>query len=134
MEVMDVAVKVINFIRSRTKNHRLFQLLAKEMTAQHVGLLLYTKVCWLSRGRFLHWLYELRNKVEVFLQVNEANLHVQFRNKEFIMMLAYLANVFGHFNEMNLSLQGRDETVSDVKDKLAGLSARLKTWESGRHD
>ena len=41
-------------------------------------------------------------------------------------MLAYLADVFGHFNEMNLSLQGRDETVSDVKDKLAGLSARLK--------
>ena len=41
---MDVAVKVINFIRSSAKNHRFFQLLGKEMGAQHVGLLFYTKV------------------------------------------------------------------------------------------
>ena len=37
MEVINVAVKVINFICSRSKNHRLFQLLTKEM-----GLLFYT--------------------------------------------------------------------------------------------
>ena len=42
MEVMDVAVKVINFIRSRAKNYRFFQGLAKEMGAQHVGLLFYS--------------------------------------------------------------------------------------------
>ena len=46
MEVMEVAVKVINFIRSRAKNYWLFQLLAKEMRAQSVGLLFYTKVRW----------------------------------------------------------------------------------------
>ena len=39
MEVMDVAIKVINFVPSMAKNHRFFQLLAKEMEAQHVGLL-----------------------------------------------------------------------------------------------
>ena len=37
----------------------------------------------------------------------------------------YLADVFGHFNNMNLSLQDRDVTVSDIKDKLAGLTARM---------
>ena len=40
-------------------------------------------------------------------------------------MLAYLADVFGHLNDMNLSLQGRDVTISSVKDKLAGLTARM---------
>ena len=39
------------------------------------------------------------------------------------MIPAYLADVFGHFNDMNFSLQGRHVTVSDVKDKLAGISA-----------
>ena len=33
-------------------------------------------------------------------------------------MIAYLADVFGQLNDMNLSLQGRDVTVSDVKNKL----------------
>ena len=45
-------------------------------------------------------------------------------------MLVYLADVFGHFNEINLSLQGRDVTVSDVKDKLAGLSAQMAVWQA----
>ena len=45
-------------------------------------------------------------------------------------MLAYLADVFGHLNGMNLSLQGRDVTVSDVKDKLAGLTGRIGVWQA----
>ena len=44
-------------------------------------------------------------------------------------MLAYLAGVFGHLNDMNLSLQGRVVTVSDVKDKLVGLTARMNVWK-----
>ena len=47
IEVMNVAVKVINFIRSRAKNHRLFQLLAKEMKVQQARFLFYTKIRWL---------------------------------------------------------------------------------------
>ncbi|CAM1292368.1 Uncharacterised protein r2_g159 [Pycnogonum litorale] len=46
------------------------------------------------------------------------------------MMLAYLADVFGRLNEINLSLQGRDVTVIDVQDKLAGLSARMGVWQA----
>jgi len=76
MEIMYVAVKVINFIRSRAKNHPLFQLLAKEMGAQHVGLLFHTKVDWLSRGKCFTRLYELKNKVEVLLRENKNNFHV----------------------------------------------------------
>ena len=44
-------------------------------------------------------------------------------------MRAYLADVFGHLNDMNLSLQGRDVTVSDVKDKLAKLTAGMGIWQ-----
>ena len=115
MEVMDVAVKMINFIRSRAKNHRLFQLLTKEMGVQHVGLLFYTKVRWLSRGKCLSRLYELKNQVEIFLRGNKKNIHVHFYNKKFVVELEYLADVFGHLNDMNSSLQGCDVTFSDVK-------------------
>ena len=40
-------------------------------------------------------------------------------------MIVYLAGIFGHLNDMILFLQGRDVTVSDVKDKLSGLTARI---------
>ena len=45
-------------------------------------------------------------------------------------MLACLVVVFGHLNDMNLSLQGCDVTVSDVKDKLAELTTRLGVWQA----
>ena len=76
-------------------------------------------------------MYEIKNEVEIFLRENKNNIHVEFHNVEFVVMLAYLADVFGHLNDMNLSLQGRDVKVSDVKDKLAGLTARIET---GKHE
>ena len=130
MEVLEAAVKVINFILSRARNHRLFQLLAKEIGLQHVGLLFYTKVRWLSRGKCLSLLYELKNEVEIFLQENKNSLRFQFYHKEFVVMLEYLADVFGHLNDMNLSLQSRNVTVSDLKDKLAGITARMGVWQA----
>ena len=45
-------------------------------------------------------------------------------------MLAYLADVLGRLNNINLSLQGRYVTVSDVEDKLAGLTARIGVWQA----
>ena len=45
-------------------------------------------------------------------------------------MLSYLADAFGHLNDIKLSLQGRDMTASNVKDKLAGLTARIGVWQA----
>ena len=126
---MDVAVEGINFIRSRASNYRLFHL-AKEIEEQHVGRLFYAKVRCLSKDKCLFRLYDLKNEVEIFLRENKNNLHVQFHNEEFVVMLACLADVFGHLNDMNLSLQGHDMIVSDVKDKLAGLTARMGVWQA----
>ena len=113
-------------LRSRAKSHRLFQLLAKEMGAQLVGFLFYTKVRWLSRDKCFYRLYELKNEVEIFLRESKNNLHDQFHNKEFVVMLAYLADVFGHLNDI---IFARPRCGTDVKDKLAGLIARIGVWQ-----
>ena len=123
-------IKQNNFIRSRAKNHWLFQLFAEEVGAQHIRLLFCAKVHWVSRGKCLSRLCELKNEVEIFFRENKNKLHNQFHNEEFAVMLAYLADAFGHLNDMNLSLQDRDVTVSDVKDKLAGLTARMGVWQA----
>ena len=81
-------------------------------------------------GKCLSQLYKLKNEVEIFLRENKNNLHVQFHNEEFVVMLTYMADVIGHLNVMNLSLQGCDVTVSDVKDKLAGPTSRMGVWQA----
>ena len=78
------------------KNYWFFRILAKEMGAQHVVLLFYTKIRWLSRGKRLSRLSELKNEIEIFLREYKSSLHIQFHNEEFAVMFAYLANVFGY--------------------------------------
>ena len=72
----------------------------------------------------------LKMRVKSFFEKTKNNLHILFHNEEFVVMLAYLADVFGHINDMNLYLQGRDVTVSDVKDKLAGITVRMAVWQA----
>ena len=88
-------------------------------------LLFYTKIHWLARGKCLSPMYKLKNEVEIFLRQNKNNLHVQFHNEKFAVMLANLAGVFDHLNDMNLSLQFIYLT------KLARLTARIGVWQAG---
>lgn len=64
--VLTEAVKVINFIKSRPLNSRLFHKLCKETGSDHHQLLLHT-VRWLSMGKALQRLFELGEQVHDFL-------------------------------------------------------------------
>ncbi|KAK2727285.1 hypothetical protein QYM36_007954, partial [Artemia franciscana] len=66
-ETLNEAVKVINFIKARPLNSRMFKLLCQEMGSEHQHLLLHTEVRWLSRGKILNRLFELRQEVHMFL-------------------------------------------------------------------
>jgi len=54
---------------------------------------------------------------------------VQFDCKEFLYGLAYLADIFGHLNEVNLSIQGPDLTILDVTERLQAFQAKLHLWK-----
>ena len=51
-EVIDTAVKLVNFIKTSPLKSRLFEILGKEMKADYKDLLLYAEVRWLSRVEF----------------------------------------------------------------------------------
>ena len=72
----------------------------------------------------------MHTEVEIFLREMKTrgdHRHENYKNPEFLMKLAYLADIFGTLNEVNVTLQGRKASVSDVKDKL-GLKARIALW------
>jgi hypothetical protein len=51
--VLDYSVKIVNYIKSRPLNARVFKLLCEEMGSEHTKLLLHTKITWLSRAKVL---------------------------------------------------------------------------------
>ena len=60
------SVTIINLIRARALNHRIFKKLCQEKGEKHEVLLYHTEVCWLSSGQVLKHLFELRNKISLF--------------------------------------------------------------------
>ena len=65
-EVLSVCIKLVNFIKSRPLNNRIFSELC--IDEEHKTLLLHTEVRWLLRGRVLGRLFELQNPVREFLK------------------------------------------------------------------
>ena len=88
------------------------------MDVQHEVFLYHTEVCWLSKGQVLKCLMELRKEVSFILREKQNPLSVQFDCKEFFCGLVYLADIFGHINEINLSVQGPDIMIIDAMERL----------------
>lgn len=129
-DVLNDSVKVINFIKSRPLNARLFRRLCENMGAEHTQLLLHTEVRWLSRGKILNRLLELRSEVHTFLTENHSPYATLFQDTDWLAKLCYLADIFGKLNELNMSLQGRDTNILNLYDKVGGFQNKAELWKT----
>ncbi|XP_072380827.1 zinc finger BED domain-containing protein 5-like [Diabrotica undecimpunctata] len=102
--VLQDAIKVVNFIKSRALNSRLFSNLCSEMGSNHIQLLLHTEVRWLSRGKMLNILFQLRSEVQLFRMGTDFELRNRLTYEHWLISLAYLSDIFNRINDLNLSL------------------------------
>ncbi|XP_062297923.1 zinc finger BED domain-containing protein 5-like [Scomber scombrus] len=127
--VLDQAVKAVNFIKSRPLQSHLFGVLCGEMGSDHKQLLLHTEVRWLSRGKVLTRLFELRDEVRLFFLNSKFELAHCFNDFEWLAKLAYLADIFSHLNSLNLALQGSAVSVFNVQHKVEATIRKLAQWK-----
>ena len=129
-DVLNVAIKVVNFIKAGALNSRLFKLLCKDMESEHEALLFHTNVRWLSKGNMLGRLYELREEVAMFLDLQQkAALHDKFQSESFRLSLAYLVDIFEALNALNLKLQGKNINILMHHDTIRTFMAKLDLWK-----
>ena len=70
-KTLEVSVKVVNLIRGRALNNRLFQSFCEEVGKEHTVFLYHTEVRWLSHGRVLSHFFKLRDEFQQFLHETE---------------------------------------------------------------
>ena len=127
-EALSYCIKVVNFIKTRPLYSRLFAIFCNEMGADHLCLLFHTEARWLSRGKIIQRLFELREELLMFLGDHNAELASIMADKIWLSKVAYLADIFNKLNKLNLSLQGRNSNILFSHDKIEAFKKKLNTW------
>uniref|UniRef100_A0A671YYZ8 Uncharacterized protein n=1 Tax=Sparus aurata TaxID=8175 RepID=A0A671YYZ8_SPAAU len=130
--LLDESVKIVNKIKGKALNTRLFKALCEEMGSEHTKLLFHTEVRWLSRGKVLTRLFELRDEV-MLLMHHSDELYDRMHDFQWLAKLAYLADVFSALNTLNVALQGKTVTIFNVQDKIKATRMKMELW-CGRLD
>lgn len=128
--VLDDAVKIVNFIKKQALNSRIFKCLCEEMDSLHLNLLYHTEVRWLSRGKVLSRLFELRNEVQLFFEGTTFQHSSKLHDSNWLQCLAYLSDIFLQINKLNLSLQVSAITVFKVSEKIESMTKKIDFWMS----
>ncbi|KAF2349022.1 Ribonuclease H-like domain [Trinorchestia longiramus] len=87
-----------------------------------------SEVRWLSRDNTARRLFELRDELLVFFTEKEHDFQTDLEDEDFISRLAYLSDIFGALNHLNLSFQGPDCTVTEFISKLGAFIRKLDLW------
>lgn len=132
--VLGQVVKMVNFIKSRPQKIRLFSQLCESMESDHYTLIIHTEVRWLSKGRVLSRFYELREELLVYFTMEQVEYSDYLCDEFWCSKLAYLADIFEHLNQLNLSMQGENQNLLISTDKMAAFKDKLLIWKRRVND
>ncbi|KAK3548121.1 hypothetical protein QTP70_004879 [Hemibagrus guttatus] len=114
--VLDVAVKIVNFVKARAINSRLFTALCEEVGADYHTLLMHTDMRWLSRRRVLMCLFSLREELHDFLVDKRLDLAEFLDDDKWLAQLSYLSDMFGKGSELADMMERRKVDLLCVQE------------------
>ncbi|XP_072375249.1 general transcription factor II-I repeat domain-containing protein 2A-like [Diabrotica undecimpunctata] len=134
-QVFQTVIKIINMIRggNRFLLHRQLKQFLVETEVEYRDLLMYNHVRWLSAEKCMERFFAIRKEIPAFLNKyvssDTTELEEKFKDPEFLRQLAFITDLTNHLNMLNLSLQGRNQTVSDLIGMINGFRNKLNVFK-----
>jgi len=128
-QALKIVVECVNYVRNSAMKHRLFGELCNELGSEFEVLLYHSNVRWLSRGKVLNRVFSLRVELAVFLREHQHRHADCFENSEFILVLAYMADIFDSLNHLNKQMQGGGVNIIEAEEHLKAFQKKLILWK-----
>lgn len=131
LSVLGIVVRCINKIRARALNRREFRNLFSDEVEEEGELLLQCTVRWLSNGKALERFWSLKSCVLEFLEsIDELPADREsLINQSWLFDLAFLTDIMGHLNNLNLTLQGKNMMFNSLHGSVKGFMKKLQLFE-----
>ena len=128
-EVLEFVIKIVYDVKTQALNTSIFKELCKYMNADHEVLLFYTAVRWLTKGNVFNSVFEIKDEIKLFLEIQERkDLVVHFEDESWNNRVAYLADIFDQFlNMLNLKINGTETHVLFFKIVFRPLFSNCRT-------
>ena len=126
--VMSIVIKTVNFICSKGLRYREFQELLHSIDADFQDISYYTEIRWLSRGKTLKRVFELKDAIQAFLKTT-GNPIAEFNDEKCIENFAFLVDITTHVNELNSRLQRKGQLIHSMFDHVNAFAMKLTLWE-----
>lgn len=132
-ETMKIVTKITNMIRGGAKSlsHRKFRAFLEEMNSDYHDIPLHSEIRWLSAAKTLNHFYALRNEILMFLEnevKNSSDMATKMKDINFLQHLAFMTDFTEHLNVLNLKLQTREQTISDLVSHIDGFYKKLELF------
>ena len=103
--VVDPVVNIINVIKARSLNRKQFITLLEDCDSDHSGIPYYTGVHWLTVGKVMRRIWDLKTEILLFLKMKMKDKdYPQLKQSELLSDLAFAVDLFEHMNEVNTKL------------------------------
>ena len=125
--LMTDLVKAVNFIRSRSLNHREFKAFLDEVGSGYEDVVYFSKVKWLSKAATLKRFQLLLPEIKVFLEEKKQNVDF-LENEEWLNHLSFFVDITEVLAELNLHLQGKDQLRFSIFERITSFTKKLELF------
>ena len=127
--VVDAVTKIVNFIRARALNHRQFVALLEENEAEHGDISYHCTVRWLSLGKVLKSVWDLRDQIQEFC-IQKGHDVPELSDNDWLADLGFAVDVTALMNELNVKMQSKGLFVHEMYSAVKAFMRKLQLLSS----
>ena len=128
--VFEPVVSAVNLIRGRGLRHRQFRSFLKDMEADFTDVLYHSNVRWLSIGKVLKTVWDLKEEIVMFLNIKDisCNFTKEMESDEWVCDFAFAVDIMQKLNELNTKLQGKGVFAHELYLEVKAFQWQLQLF------